>query len=336
MSRSVQYGLPMAIISLLTVVLSIVAMLLNSVVLAVPALAHLRHVGLGRAQLPAARARRATSPRARRTPASTPRSPRPSRAPAPSRRWASRGVRVPRRRRRHRGVGAGRALRHDAAQHALRGAQLRLPDAAGHHAARRRLRLHPRLGRPRPDHRRRPVRRGAGRAARPADRRGRPAPGRRRVDEPAARHRRGAARPRGRRPAARRRRAGRHATSASPTARATTCSTASTCGWASASGWRSSARAARASRRWVACCRASTGPAPARPPSAASSWSTCRSRCCAPRSRSSPRSTTSSSARCATTSCWPARTPTTTPYARRCARSARCSGSSGCPRGSTP
>ena len=39
MSRSVQYGVPMAIISLLTVLLSVVAMLLNSVVLAVPALA---------------------------------------------------------------------------------------------------------------------------------------------------------------------------------------------------------------------------------------------------------------------------------------------------------
>jgi len=38
MSRSVQYGVPMSIISGLTVVLSIVAMLLNSVVLAVPAL----------------------------------------------------------------------------------------------------------------------------------------------------------------------------------------------------------------------------------------------------------------------------------------------------------
>ncbi len=38
MSRSVQYGVPMAIISLLTVVMSIGAMLLNSVVLAVPAL----------------------------------------------------------------------------------------------------------------------------------------------------------------------------------------------------------------------------------------------------------------------------------------------------------
>ncbi|CUR57398.1 ABC transporter related protein [metagenome] len=38
MSRSVQYGLPMAIIMLLTVVLSIVAMLLNSLLLAVPSL----------------------------------------------------------------------------------------------------------------------------------------------------------------------------------------------------------------------------------------------------------------------------------------------------------
>ena len=57
--------------------------------------------------------------------------------------------------------------------------------------------------------------------------------------------------------------------------------------------------------------------APGRRASAASSSSTCRSRCCAPRSRSSPRSTTSSSARCATTSCWPARAPTTTPSARR-------------------
>ena len=38
MSRSVQYGVPMAIISLLTVALSVVAMLLNSVLLAVPSL----------------------------------------------------------------------------------------------------------------------------------------------------------------------------------------------------------------------------------------------------------------------------------------------------------
>ncbi len=38
MSRSVQYGLPMAIISLLTVVLSVVAMLLNSILLAIPSL----------------------------------------------------------------------------------------------------------------------------------------------------------------------------------------------------------------------------------------------------------------------------------------------------------
>jgi len=38
MSRSVQFGLPMAIISLLTVALSVIAMLLNSVLLAVPSL----------------------------------------------------------------------------------------------------------------------------------------------------------------------------------------------------------------------------------------------------------------------------------------------------------
>jgi ABC-type multidrug transport system fused ATPase/permease subunit len=38
MSRAVQYGLPMAIITVLTVVLSVVAMLLNSVLLALPAL----------------------------------------------------------------------------------------------------------------------------------------------------------------------------------------------------------------------------------------------------------------------------------------------------------
>ena len=38
MSRSVQYGLPMAVISLITVALSVVAMLLNSVLLAVPSL----------------------------------------------------------------------------------------------------------------------------------------------------------------------------------------------------------------------------------------------------------------------------------------------------------
>ena len=37
-SRAVQFGLPMAIISLLTVVLSVAAMLLNSVLLAVPSL----------------------------------------------------------------------------------------------------------------------------------------------------------------------------------------------------------------------------------------------------------------------------------------------------------
>ncbi len=73
MSRSVQYGVPMAVISLLTVVLSVGAMLLNSVVLAVPALLIVRHVGLVQVRGYLRRAPMATSPRARRTPGSTPR-----------------------------------------------------------------------------------------------------------------------------------------------------------------------------------------------------------------------------------------------------------------------
>ena len=68
--------------------------------------------------------------------------------------------------------------------------------AARGHAAGRRLRLRPGLGLARPDHGRGPVRRGAERSARPARRRGRPAAGRCGLDEPAARHRRGAGRPR--------------------------------------------------------------------------------------------------------------------------------------------
>ena len=71
MSRSVQFGLPQAIISGLTVGLSVVAMLLNSILLAVPCLLL---IGLGLppgAPLPRSAHRRATSPRARRTPGST-------------------------------------------------------------------------------------------------------------------------------------------------------------------------------------------------------------------------------------------------------------------------
>ena len=66
-------------------------------------------------------------------------------------------------------------------------------------------------------------------------------------------------------------------------------------------GWRSSGRPGPASPPSAGCCPASTARARARSPSAASSWSSCRWRRCAPRSRSSPRSTTSSAARSATT-----------------------------------
>ena len=79
MSRAVQYGVPMAIISLLTVALSVVAMLLNSVLLAVPSLLVISTSYFAiRNYLRAAHG--ATSRRGRRTPGSTRRSPRPSRA----------------------------------------------------------------------------------------------------------------------------------------------------------------------------------------------------------------------------------------------------------------
>ena len=98
-------------------------------------------------------------------------------------------------RRRHRHLGAGRALHDDAAQPAVRGDRRGLQRAEGGHPAGRRLRLLPGLGLAGPDHRRCPVRRGAERPARPARRRGRPAPGGCGLDEPPARHRRGPARP---------------------------------------------------------------------------------------------------------------------------------------------
>ena len=59
---------------------------------------------------------------------------------------------------------------------------------------------------------------------------------------------------------------------------------------------------APASPRSAGCSPASTRRAPARSPSAASAWSSCRWATCAATSRWSPRSTTSSSARCARTS----------------------------------
>ncbi len=169
MSRSVQYGVPMAIISLLTVVLSVVAMLLNSVVLAVPALVTFATAAWAvRSYL--RRAPRAyinegaTYSRINTTLTETVEGARTVEA------LGLTTARVARGHRRHRGLRAGRALQHDAAQPALPRAQLRLPVPAGDHAARRRLRLLPRLGRPRPDHRGGAVRRGARRPARPADR----------------------------------------------------------------------------------------------------------------------------------------------------------------------
>ena len=63
-------------------------------------------------------------------------------------------------------------------------------------------------------------------------------------------------------------------TCGSPTARGTTYSTASRSTSRSASGWRSSGPPARASRRSGGCCPASTARAPARSRSAASTWST--------------------------------------------------------------
>ena len=90
------------------------------------------------------------------------------------------------------------------------------------------------------------------------------------VDRPAARHRRGPARPRARATRGPTARSWSAATCGSPTATTTTSCTASTSSCAPASGWRSSARRARASRPSAGCCPASTGRAPARPPSAAS------------------------------------------------------------------
>ena len=204
----------------------------------------------------------------------------------PHRRGA-RPVRRPgaRRRRRHRGLRAGRALRHDAAQRALRRAQRRLPGAAGGHARGGRLRLQPRLGRPRPDHRRDALRRRAQRAARRRHRRGRPAPGGCRVDQPAARHRRGAARPRARRPAPRRRRAGgRGPALRLPRGPRRAARRRPAPAHRRAAGRRRSERVGQVHARPAAVGHQ---PPAHRAPraSAASTSSTCRWRCCAPRSR---------------------------------------------------
>ncbi len=136
MSRSVQYGVPMAIISLLTVVLSIGAMLLNSVVLAVPALLTFATSGWAvrtylRRAPKAYITEGATYSRINTTLTETVEGARTLESLGLS------GVRVR----------AGDAdievsaqaerYTHVAAQHPLRGPQLRLPDPARHHPPRR-------------------------------------------------------------------------------------------------------------------------------------------------------------------------------------------------------
>ena len=174
-------------------------------------------------------------------------------------------------RRRHRGLGAGRALHDVAAQPAVRGHRRRLQHPAGGHPASSAPGATPRAGcrSARSPPRCSTSRRWAGRstgwsASSTGSRSGRPRPARLLgiAEVPPDREPGDGA-------------AGRAAswsaeTCASPTARATTCCTASTSSCAPASGWRSSARRARASRRSAGCCRASTGRAPARPRSAAS------------------------------------------------------------------
>ena len=128
MSRSVQYGLPMAIISLLTVVLSIGAMLLNSVVLAVPALltfatsawavrSYLRRAPKGYIT------EGATYSRINTTLTETVEGARTLEALGLS------GVRVRAGDDDIEVSAQAERYRHDAAQHPLHGAQLRLPDA---------------------------------------------------------------------------------------------------------------------------------------------------------------------------------------------------------------
>ncbi len=196
----------------------------------------------------------------------------------------------------------GRALHAEAAHRLVPDRRGRLRGAGRGDAARRRLVLPRGLGDPGPGHRRHAVRAAAHRPARPAAVLARRAPGRRRVAGPAARAWRAGRRPaaatataaRGERLVAERRplrlrggprRAARHR----PDRRA---------GGAAGHG--------RPVRRRQVDARPPAGRhprarAPARSPSAASRWPSCRWTSCAGTSPWSPRSTTSSSARSATT-----------------------------------
>ena len=97
---------------------------------------HLRDIRLGGAHLPAPRAQ-GVHHRGRHLLAHQHHAHRDGRGRPHPRVAGPLGRPGPRRRRRHRGVGAGRALHDVAAQHPLRGPQLRLPDPARDHPPRR-------------------------------------------------------------------------------------------------------------------------------------------------------------------------------------------------------
>ena len=151
MSRSVQYGVPMAIISLLTVALSVVAMLLNSVLLAVPSLLVISTSYFAiRNYLRAAPrgyiTEGATYSRINTTLTETVEGRAPSRpSDCPVAGWPGR--------RRHRSLRPGRALHDVAAQPAVHRHRRRLQHASRHHARGGCLGLRVRLPLARPDHR---------------------------------------------------------------------------------------------------------------------------------------------------------------------------------------
>ncbi len=144
MSRAVQYGLPMAIISLLTVAMSVGRDAAQLVLLAVPSLLVIGTQLRRRAQLPADRSEglhhRGLDVLPHQHDADRDRRGR-------AHRGGARALRPPGGpgRRRHRGVGAGRALHDVAAQPAVRRHRRRLQHPAGGHPRRGRVGLLPGL-----------------------------------------------------------------------------------------------------------------------------------------------------------------------------------------------